>query len=500
MRLLSDAELRALRPAETAAFAGPIPTQIVSSDEYFPAPQGPLQRQVEARTRALGDRLARKHGVTRRRFFQTASGMAAAFLAMNEVYGRLFDVSAAEAADREMAAERAKALAGQFIMDTHTHFLRDDTRLSGFLRQREAVGKAGWNPALAAKPQTLEDLKFDNYFKEIFLDSDTKVALISSAPSEIAQDWFLTNDMIAAARAKVNATLGARRMLSHAIVTPGYPGWLEEVDRAIADLRPDSFKGYTIGDNTHKDRSVHPWRMDDEQLVYPFYERAQKAGLVNICVHKGLFPPSLDGRFPTLRPYCDVRDVGKAARDWPRLNFIIYHGAYRFPGGGNPAEAYAQFEKTGRVEWVTDLAEIPAKYGVTNVYADVGQLFAQTTVAQPRLAAALMGTLVRGLGVRNVIWGTDAVWTGAPQWQIEGLRRLEIPEDMRRRHGFAPLGAADGPVKNAIFGENVAALYGYRRQAELTTPTDRLAALKADHAARGGGRSNLRYGYVLARR
>ena len=52
---------------------------------------------------------------------------------------------------------------------------------------REAVGKAGWNPGLAGKPQTIEDLKFDNYFKEIFLDSDTKVALISSAPSEVAR-------------------------------------------------------------------------------------------------------------------------------------------------------------------------------------------------------------------------------------------------------------------------------------------------------------------------
>jgi predicted TIM-barrel fold metal-dependent hydrolase len=419
---------------------------------------------------------------------------------MNEVYGPLFDVSRAEATDRDAAAERARRLAGQFVMDTHTHFLRDDTRITGFLRQREAVGRAGWNPALAGKPQTLEDLKYDNYFKEVFLDSDTKVALISSAPSEIAQDWFLTNDMVAAARAKANAALGARRVLGHAVFTPGYPGWLDEVDRAIADLKPDSFKGYTIGDNTHKDKSAHPWRMDDDKLVYPFYERALKAGLVNICVHKGLFPPSLDEKFPHLRPYCDVRDVGKAARDWPRLNFIIYHGGYRFPGGGTAADAYAQFEKTGRVEWVTDLAEIPAKYGVTNVYADLGQLFAQTTVAQPRLTAALMGMLVKGLGVQNVIWGTDAVWTGSPQWQIEGLRRLEIPEDMQKRYGYAPLGPADGSVKNAILGENVAALYGYRRHAELSVPTDRLAALKAEYAASGEGRSNLRYGYVLPRR
>ena len=62
-------------------------------------------------------------------------------------------------------------------------------------------------------------------------------------------------------------------MLSHAIFTPGQPGWLEQVDRAIAELKPDSFKGYTIGDNTNKELSKYPWRMDDEKVVYPFYER-----------------------------------------------------------------------------------------------------------------------------------------------------------------------------------------------------------------------------------
>ena len=111
-----------------------------------------------------------------------------------------------------------------------------------------------------------------------------------------------------------------------------------------------------------------------------------------------------------------------------------------------------------------------------------------------------MGMLVKSLGVKNVIWGTDAVWTGAPQWQIEGLRRLEIPEDMQKQHGWAPLGPADGPTKRAILGENIAALYGYRRQAELSVGTDRLAALKAVYAASGEGRTNLRYGYVLPRR
>jgi hypothetical protein len=94
-----------------------------------------------------------------------------------------------------------------------------------------------------------------------------------------------------------------------------------------------------------------------------------------------------------------------------------------------------------------------------------------------------------------VVWGTDAVWTGAPQWQIEGLRRLEIPEDMRRRHGFAPLGSATDEVKSAIFGMNSARLYGIEPTAYANID-DRLAEVKRDYIGGGGARSNLRYGYI----
>jgi hypothetical protein len=93
-------------------------------------------------------------------------------------------------------------------MDMHTHFLRDDTRVMTFVEMRKAVGKAGWNKQLADHEQTIEDLKFNNYKKEMFLDSDTKISLISSAPSDIEQDWFLTNEQMADARKKINDEAG----------------------------------------------------------------------------------------------------------------------------------------------------------------------------------------------------------------------------------------------------------------------------------------------------
>lgn len=496
MGFLTDDELSQLDPAEQVLFPSPIPVQSVSSDEFVPAPQTLKQKEFEARVKSIGDDMAKRLGLSRRRFFQSASGMAAAFVAMNDTYGPVFGVSRAEAQTPDMANERAKRLSGQFIMDMHTHFLRDDTRIQSFLLQRQAVGKAGWNPAIKVEEQTMDDLKFANYLKEIYLDSDTKVACISGAPSEIPGDWFLTNEMKAKYRGIINSIAGSKRAFAHAIFTPGYPGWMDDIDRAIEVLKPDSMKGYTIGDNTNKHLSKHPWLMDDEKLVYPAYEKFAKAGLKNVCVHKGLFPPSVAARFPNLLQHARIDDVAKAAKDWPQLNFVIYHGGYRYAGGGRAEDAWGQFERTGRIDWITDLAELPSKHGVKNIYADLGQLFAQTTVVEPRLAAVMLAQLIKGLGVQNVVWGTDAIWTGAPQWQIEALRRIEIPEDIQRKYGYAPLGPADGPVKNAIFGENNARIYNYQPEQRAELVSDKLAYHKALYEQHGEGRTNLAYGYV----
>src|SRR6202042_2265730 len=128
---LSKEELEALMPSELCQYQTPIPTQIVASDEFYPDPQNERQREVESRLLAMADDLGGKQGLDRRKFFQSAAGMAASFVAMNEVYGALFDATPAEAATPAMAQERANALKDQFIMHMHTHFLRDDTRIMG---------------------------------------------------------------------------------------------------------------------------------------------------------------------------------------------------------------------------------------------------------------------------------------------------------------------------------------------------------------------------------
>ena len=211
------------------------------------------------------------------------------------------------------------------MYSTPTRTSSATTRLTNFVSRRPAVGKADWHAELGGKDQTIADLKFDNYFKDAFLDSDTKVALLTSSRSDIPDDWFLTNEMVFQTRDRVNKQAGSRRLLAHCTIVPGQPGWLEGIDHAIATLWPDGWKGYMVGDNTHKDTSHYPWRLDDEKLMYPVYQRFQKAGIKNVCIHKGLFAPSIAKPFPNLLAYADVSDVGKAAKDWPGLNFVIYH-------------------------------------------------------------------------------------------------------------------------------------------------------------------------------
>ncbi len=494
---LSDREIGEVDPADKAAFRSPVPTQVVSNGEYNPMPQTEQQRQVEGLIKEYADKYSKYHGVDRRKFLKSASGFAAAFLAMNKVFGPVFEVSEAEAADRDMADERAKRLSGQFIFDDQTHFVRDDFDKEGIL----GLGKYAvehWNPGMASTPMTLARYKFENYLKEIYLDSDTKIALLSGAPFDDPSWWLLSNGQIRDARGAINNIAGTKRMFAHSVFTPGQEGWMEQVDLAIAEYKPDSWKGYTVGDPLSPSTKNTTWRLDDEKLVYPFYEKARKSGLNKIiCIHKGLLPRDYEQSWPGVWEHATVSDVPKASKDNPDFAFIMYHGALR-PFLEDPSFELDLFEKTGEIRWVTDLAKIPQKTGVNNVYGELGTTFATCAVSNPRFAAAVVGSLVNGLGPERVVWGSDSVWYGSPQWQIEAMRRLEIPDDMMKKNNWkTKLGGADSAVKKKIFGENSARLYNYKiADAYDKLGTDKLAKIKEAYELAGGERDNKYYGYI----
>ena len=324
--------------------------------------------------------------------------MAAAFLAMNEVFGPLFDVGRAEAQQPEAAAARSDALRGQFVFDDQLHFVRDDYQFEGITGLAKYAARA-LEPGDARDRSGLGSAryKFENFLKEVFLDSDTRVGLLSGAPFDDPKNWFLTNDQIKQAAPTVNGIAGTRRLLFHSLFTPRQPGWMEEVDRAIAEVRPTSWKGYTIGDPLSPQTTRYPWRLDDEALMYPFYEKAVRAGITTVCIHKGLLPKDYENSIPGgAWRYAGVEDLpqggqGLAAdqlRHLPR-------GAAAFPGE-IPTTSSRGSSGTGPSSGCPTWPRSRSGIGVSNVYAELGTCFAISAVTNPRFCAAMLGTLGQG--------------------------------------------------------------------------------------------------------
>ena len=233
---LSKEQLKKLSAAENSLAASPVPTQMISNGEFTPLSQTEQQKQVEARISEISNYTGEKLNMDRRSFLKTSSGMAAAFLAMNDVFGPLFSVAHAEVENLEMADQRAAQLAGQFIFDNQLHFVRDDYSNAALLGLGQyAVDH--WNPTM------LDDVglemyryKFENFVKEVYLDSDTKVGLISGASFDDPDTWILTNDQMAKTRELVNGVAGSRRLLCHSVISPGQDGWMDSVDYAIETI------------------------------------------------------------------------------------------------------------------------------------------------------------------------------------------------------------------------------------------------------------------------
>src|SRR5947209_9098683 len=330
----------------------PIPTRIASNEEFIPPPQSDEQKEVEARLAAISEDAARGQGVSRRDFLRTGSGMAAALLAMNQVFGDCYDVSADEVRDPKAFEEKWPK--DQFIFDVQTHHVDvsrkwyDDTpagratvRFFQMLR-----------PSLRGVKASLEQLNRAHYVKEVFGDSDTVMAIISGVPS---RDWDknpLPPDQMVATRKYVNDLAGSQRVLSHGLLRPNLgPKEFEEMERQVKTLKIDAWKMYTGADLGEK-----PWFMDDEKVAYPFWERTKKLGVKNLCVHKGL--PLSVFNVKACRPL----DLEKAAKDGPDLNFIVYHSGFRgfgrLAGGTGEKVEDPKTDDPQEIPWVSDILRI----------------------------------------------------------------------------------------------------------------------------------------------
>ncbi len=297
----------------------PIPTRIASNEEFIPPPQSPQQKEVEARLLAISEQAAKRQGMSRRKFLGTGSGMAAALLAFNQVFGDCYAVDAAEVDDQKAFEEKWPK--DQFIFDVQTHHVDVSKKWYESTPSGKAVISffTQLRPEAKSLDQALDLLNRAHYVKEIFGDSDTVMAIISGVPSREWDKNPLPPDQMVATRKYVNDLAGSQRVLSHGLLRPnlGQPE-LEEMERQVKELKIDAWKMYTGAELGEK-----AWFMGDEKVAYPFWEKTKKLGIKNLCVHKGLPLGAFNEKA------CTPLDIEKAAKDWPDLNFIVYHSGFR---------------------------------------------------------------------------------------------------------------------------------------------------------------------------
>ena len=526
----SEEQLEGLESAEGDQLRGPVPTQMVSNGEYLPNPQTDEQKQVERRILEISDVAARRLGMSRRQFLAGSGGFAVSFLAMNEAHGaEFFKVSKEEVYERGAHGMHGPP-SDLFVFDDQLHTIRSSTHFDNLSLRAIAQGvhsalnptdlpdelggiNTPWNPALAGIPNTSTDFQLVQFVKDVYLDSQVTIGVLSNntsaavpdqgtprAPKNIKESEageFLSATQTASVRDWVNDIAGSTRMLAHGQLYPGVgnqndPVYGDYHRWQIENLHPDSWKGYTSANSAKLDSDPNSlmttWKLDDEQVAYPMYQVItapeyrhylhRHPGFYNICIHKGLSTNAPDD--PSSAPAGFPSDIPKAARDWPQLNFLIYHSCIR-PGfwvrnalldvqSGNIRQGVPDILWTTR--FFVDCAQF------SNVYAELGTTFASAVITFPTVCAHILGQALKFFGEDRILFGSDSVWYGSPQWQIAALWRFQIPERLRHRYGYPELTER---AKRKIFGLNNAKLYGIRNvDGRLRTP-DRDCEDENDH-------------------
>jgi hypothetical protein len=443
----------------------PFPLSDVSNGEWCPRPPNPRQRAAARLLAEEAERRARRLGMSRREFLRTAAGTATAFWVLSVVNGLPTSGDAAplpvtpEQCDDPAAAAELFA-ADYFVMDVQLHHVDleafGDQPFLSFLRFLPEKGTSA--------EENLQLLSQANLVKEVFVDSETAVGVISGVPD----GYPLPVETMAATRDLVNQLAGSERALSQAMcdptATPGSPTAVDSLEHQVNDLGARALKCYTGNGN---------WWLDDEKIAYPMLEEARRLGLRTINVHKGF--PGLLG--PGSEEYVRSRDLPKVVADFEDMNFVAYHSGY-FPGEG-----------VG--EFLGVVRSLKRKHR-KRVFAELGSCFATAFLEGPDQAAHLVGSLLKRLGSKRIVWGTDSIWWGSPQWQIDAFKALTIPKAMQRKFGYPAL---TKKAKARILGLNAAELYGVDpTQVRCAIAQDAIAGIRREQGGLRAGRTHLVYG------
>lgn len=485
----------------------PLPTQAVSNEEFVPRPQTERQRQLEGLIREMGEARARKLNMDRRAFMASSMGLATCFAASNRVYGKVFDVD--DAQTYELAAIDEKYPKSEyFIIDVQAHFTNG---IALNFRNSETARNMGFN-----LKDDVESYSFKNFVKELFFDSETNMVVISGVPTREIQRTpdgkvaegaqrnspfaILPSWLMGEKKKEINAMAGSQRALCQGNLAPNHywdkasnsidkAALLEQMERELQLYKIDSWKWYC---HTDPARTGNGFRLDDDNAMW-FYEESRKRGMKLISVHKGY---SYQSR--TLGHLANPQDVEKASLANPDFNFVIYHSAIKHgPNEPNYLDSNQFDPKTGDFEWHSVLMDIKKRNpGISNVYPEVGSFFNALVVADPVLCMHGMGKNIKHYGADHVVWGTDCLWWGSPQWAIEAFKRFDISDEFVEKFGYAKLSKAD---KAKILGLNAAKLYNIDVKAKRNAiPGDGLEKAKLAYLDAGGARQNAAYGWVRA--
>jgi len=435
----------------------PIKFGPVSNGEFLPIPHSPMLRETIRRTHQLADENARRLGISRRRFLASATGAAATLFVLaacskeekaseGTTPGGTFAVPEEATTDTTVAVD---ALGGEeFVFDVQTHYVNYDLAVEGgewtavfpFARCAEGVEAGNGKVCFTA----------DAYFREVFVRSDTSMSILSALPTP-GGTGLGADDMVYAI--DVATTIGCDgRVLMHGGAYP-HRGPIDAALAGMSDLRENydiaAWKIYTmVPTDAHFYFDDHD--PERPQIGQRFVDHVRDIGPPIICTHKGI--SSIVGATPEL---ADPSDIGPAAARNTDVSFVVYHSGFE-PGAGGTGAYDPNDPAPAGVDRLIRTIKTSGLEPNANVYAELGGTW-WYLMRDPTAAAHVLGKLLKYVGENRVVWGTDSIWFGTPQDQIQALRTFEISEEFQETYGYPAL---TPEIKAKILGLNSAELYG----------------------------------------
>jgi predicted TIM-barrel fold metal-dependent hydrolase len=426
--------------------ATPLPIKLdsTSNGEYAPKPLGAPLEHVVRHAHAQAADHARALGLSRRDFLQSSCGAATVLVALNQLPGcgggGTYNLPAS--ATRDLAAADSVLAGDEFIFDVQTHHVSSDRpwwqserpNLSKFLTTtpQAKCGAGRW----------VDCFSEDVFLKEVFLDSETDMAVLSALWGTPEMNAIHAEEA-ARTRERIAKMEGSPRLLIHGLVygKATTPAQNEEQMFALREtFKVDAWKLYPVWSPDGLG-----YRLDDEATGLRLLETGLKVGVPLFAVHKGLRVPGMD------RAAVDALDVGPAAKAFPQATLLIYHSGYDSERREGPYDPGAQ-------SGVDALIRSCEENGIGkqgNVYAELGSIWREV-MKDPDQAAHVLGKLLKHFGEDRIVWGTDAIWYGSPQDQIQAFRAFEISPQFQEQHGYPAL---TKQAKAKIFGLNAAQVY-----------------------------------------